>query len=248
MKEEAKVTSRRFLKLCARLIGGVILVRAGRVWLGTPSLPRIDPTAGALQGPASVPIIEKQPVNFVTRTFDPAAPPPDMPPMAPGEEAACESNFKSNASVSGQSQKSDATHATMTITQVKVTLGLDITIWTPPDVTPHVMEHEQGHRQISEYYYQTADKLAEQIAGRYMGRQVPISGPDLDAASTSALQQMSQEITDEYNRELNPDPAQLRFDAVTDHSRNNVVAQDAVAQILRELMLASNDSATNPGN
>ncbi len=248
MKEEAKVTSRRFLIFCAWLIGAVILVRAGRVWLGTASLPRIGATAGAPQGLTSLPIIERQPVNFVTRTFDPAAPPPDMPPMAPGEEAACESNFKSNASVSGQAEKTDATHATMTITQVKVTLELDITIWTPPDVTQHVMEHEQGHRQISEYYYQTADKLAEQIAERYMGRQVALSGPDLDAVSTSALQQMSQEITDEYNRELNPDPAQLRFDAVTDHSRNDVVAQDAVAQILRDLTLASNNPAANPAN
>jgi hypothetical protein len=248
MKEEAKVTSRRFLIFCAGLIGAVILVRVSRVWLGTASLSRIGATAGALKAPASSPIIQKQPINFVTRTFDPAAPPPDMPPMAPGEEAACESNFKSDASVSGQSQQSDATHATMTITQVKVTLGLDITIWAPPDVTQHVMEHEQGHRQISEYYYQTADKLAEQIAEQYMGRQVAISGPDLDSASTGALQQMSQEITDEYNRELNPDPAQLRFDAVTDHSRNDVVAQDAVAQILRELTLASNVPAANPAN
>ena len=242
MEQEGKVTSRRFFIFCASLIGAIIFMRAGKAWLGAPWFPRIGVTSAARQAP----IIEKQPVNFVTRTFDPAAPPPDMPPIAPGEEAACDSNFKSNASVRGQPEKTDATHATMTVTQVKMTLQLGITVWTPPDVTQHVMDHEQGHRQISEYYYQTADKLAEQIAGRYLGRQVDISGPDLDAAANSALQRMSQEITDEYNRELDPDPAQLRFDAVTDHSRNDVVAQDAVAQILRELTLASNHPADTP--
>src|SRR5260370_41375724 len=31
------------------------------------------------------------------RTFDPAAPPADMPPLSTGESAECESNFVSNA-------------------------------------------------------------------------------------------------------------------------------------------------------
>ena len=70
----------------------------------------------------------------------------------------------SNANVGGQTRKTDATHATITITQIKVTLQLNLTIWVPADVTPHVIEHEEGHRRISEYYYQNADKLAERIA------------------------------------------------------------------------------------
>ena len=43
-------------------------------------------------------------------------------------------------------------------------LQLRMTIWAPTDTTPHVIDHEQGHSQISEYYYQTADKLAERFA------------------------------------------------------------------------------------
>src|SRR5207302_1573088 len=85
-------------------------------------------------------------------------------PLAPGENAECDSNFLSNASVRGESRQTDATHATVTITEIKVTLQLNINIWVPTGVTQHVIEHEEGHRQVSEYYYQTADKLAERAS------------------------------------------------------------------------------------
>jgi len=197
---------------------------------------------------APVPIINKQPVAFANRTFDPATPPADMPLLAPGENAECDSNFLSNASVRGESRQTDATHATVTITQIKVTLQLRINIWVPTGVTQHVIEHEDGHRQISEHYYQTAGKLAERIAATYMGRQVEITGRDLGAESSKMLQQMATDITDEYNKELNPGPAQLLYDAITDHGRNDVVVKDAIAHALKNITSESTQPATNPGN
>lgn len=180
------------------------------------------------------PEIVKLPVIFATRTFDPASPPADMPPMSPGELAVCDSNFSANASVAGESRRTDASNAIVTVTHVKVTLQLTITIWVPPDASEHVIEHEEGHRQISEYFYQSADTLAARIAATYIGRQVPITGADLNAESTRALQQMGAAITEEYDKQLNPEPAQLHFDSITDHSRNDVSAKDAVAQALKE--------------
>lgn len=180
------------------------------------------------------PTIEKQPANFVSRTFDPANPPTDMPPFTPGEAAVCDSIFLARANVGGDAEQTDATHAIVTITQIKVTLQLNITIWAPNDATQHVIEHEQGHREISEYYYQTADKLAAQIAAPYLGMHISISGPDLSVEFRKLLRQTGDEITAEYNKELNPEPAQLRYDAITDHSRNEVDAKDAVSQALDE--------------
>ena len=177
-------------------------------------------------------IVSKLPVAFAQRSFDPAALPAAMPPLGEGEEAECDSNFVSNANVSGTSQKLDATHAVVTVTQVKVTLELRINIWVPPNATQHVIEHEQGHRQISERYYQTADKIAEQVAAPYIGRQVTVTGTNLDAAVREALQQLGVEITAGYNDKLTPGPAQQRYDDLTDHSRNSVDANDAVAQAL----------------
>jgi hypothetical protein len=190
-------------------------------------------------GPTSVPSISKQPVNFVNRTFDPADPPSDMPSLTPGENAECDSEFLSNASVGGETRQSDATHATVTITHVSVTLQLNISIWAPTNVTQHVMEHEEGHRQISEYYYQTAEKIAAQIAAPYIGKQVDISGADLNTESNRLLQQMAGEITEEYRKELNPEPTQLLYDNITDHSRNEVAVKDAVAHALNNIAVES---------
>ena len=192
--------------------------------------------------------ISKLPIAFAKRTFDPAAAPTDMPPLAPGENAECDSNFLSKASVRGESRQTDATHATVTITQIKVTLGLNINIWAPTGVTQHVTDHEEGHRQISEYYYQTADKLAERIATKYMGRRVEITGTDLGAESSKMLQQMATDITDEYNKELNPAPTQLLYDNITDHGRNEVVVKDAVDHAIKNVTVEWTQPTTNPGN
>jgi hypothetical protein len=195
-----------------------------------------------------VPTIIKQPVTFANHTFDPAAPPSDMPPLNTGENAECGSDFVSSASVGGESRQTDATHATVTITRVKVTLQLNINIWVPTDVSQRVIEHEDGHRQISEYYYQTADKLAERIAASYLGKRVEISGMDLNAESSKMLLEMASEITHEYGRELNPGPTQLLYDAITDHGRNDVPVQDAVAHAIKNVMIESAQPTPNPGN
>jgi len=200
-------------------------------WRGVWSARQVTETAE--------PTIIKQLVTLTSRTFDAGNPPDDMPPLASGENAACESDFLSNASVAGESQQTDATHAIVTVTRITVTLQLNITIWLPGNVTQHVIEHEEGHRQISEHYYETADKLAKRIATTYMRKQVAISGADLRAEMGNALQQMGAEITDEFNKELNPEPTQLRYDVITDHSRNDSAAKDAVAQALNERMPAS---------
>jgi hypothetical protein len=192
------------------------------------------------------PTIVKQPVNFASRTFDPGQPPSDMPPLTSGENAECESDFQSNASVGGQTRRTDTTHATLTITQIKMTLGLNVTIWVPAGATQHVTEHEQGHRQISEHYYQTADKLAERIASSYMGKRIEVTGADLNAESNKVLEQMAGEITGEYSKELNTEPTQLLYDAITDHSRNEVPFQDAVTHAIQNVATESPQAADRP--
>ena len=228
---------RGVIALCV-LLGALIL--GWLAWRGSSSPGR--------RAEVPMPTISKQPVVLANHTFDPAAPPADMPHLASGESAECDSDFRSNARVRGESRQTDATHATVTITQIKMTLQLNITIWAPTGVTQHVIEHEEGHRQISEYYYRTADKLAERIAATYMGKQVEITGTDLGAEFTKRLQQMAIHIADEYTKQLDPGPTQLLYDAITDHSRNEVVVQDAVAHALRNIAIESPQATTNPRN
>jgi len=183
------------------------------------------------------PTIVKQPANVVSRTFDPANPPPDMPPLNPGENAECVSDFTANANVAGQTRRTDTTHGAVTITRINMTLLLNITIWVPTGVTQRVIDHEDGHRQISEYYYQTADQLAQRIAANYMGKQIEIAGTDLNAESLKALQQMANEMSEEYERQLNTNPTQLLYDSITDHSRNDVAPQDAVDHAIKNISM-----------
>jgi hypothetical protein len=179
--------------------------------------------------------IDKQPVTFVMHTFDPAAPPADMPPLAAWEEAECDSNFVSNANVKGRTEIVDGTHGVVTVTAVKVTLQLTINIWVAQGAAEHVTEHEQGHRQISEHYYETADKVAEQIAAPYLNKQISATGGDLNAEVNNLLQQMGAEITAEYSQRLNPSLVQNRYDDMTDHGRNDASAAEAVAQVFRDV-------------
>ena len=219
---------RRVIILCVLLAG---LIAGWLVWRSFSSRHQLSEQSGST--------ISKQPTVLATHTFDPASPPADMPPLGSGENAECDSDFRSTSSVRGESQPTDATHATVTITHVNVTLQLNINIWVPAGVTQHVIEHEDGHRQISEFYYQTADKLAEQIASTYLGKQVEITGTDLDAASNKMLQEMATDITEEYNKELNPGPTQLLYDQITDHGRNEVVIKDAVTHALKNISIES---------
>jgi hypothetical protein len=228
---------RRSILLCA-LLGVLIL---GGLWLRHQSSSE-QPTE------TREPTVDKQPVNFVNRTFDPSSPPSDMPPLAYGEYGECDSHFLSNASVGGETRQTDATHATVTVTRIRVTLQLNITIWLPAQSSQHVIDHEDGHREISEYYYQTADKVAERIAAAYMGKQIDIAGTDPNAESSKALEQMATEITDEYNKELNHEPTQLLYDSITNHGVNDIVSKDAAASAIRNIVIDSPPPATSSGN
>ena len=183
--------------------------------------------------------IDKQPMAFANHTFDPHAPPAAHAPLAYGEEALCDSNFSSNTSVAGESQNSDATHATVTITRVHMILQLHVDIWVPAGATPHVVEHENGHRQISEYYYQTANQLAGRVAATYIGKQLDISGPDLHAELEKALRQTATDITNEYDRDLSSPAAQQYYDTVTDHGRNETNVKEAIAAAVENAKMAS---------
>ena len=224
MKNGERLLLRKYILLCV-LLGIVLLV----------GLTSRHPSSllPAKQAPSLT--INKQPVTFSMHTFDPSAPPADMPALAAWEQAECDSNFVSDANVKARTEILDPAHGMVTVTGLKVTLQLTINIWLPQGAAEHVIEHEQGHRQIAEHYYETADKVAEQIAAAYLGKQVSVSGADLNFEINKLLQQMGAEITSEYSKKLSPDLAQNRYDDITDHSRNDVSAAEAVAQVLKDV-------------
>jgi hypothetical protein len=178
-------------------------------------------------------LITKQPVAYASHTFDPAAPPAEMPPLRTGEIAICDANFVASSSVRGQPRRTDASHATITITEVLMTLQLHVNVWLPTEASQVVADHEDGHRQIAEYYYETADKLAERIAATYIGKRIDVTGADLDIESSKMILQVATEITQEYTRQVDSNAAQLLYDDITDHARNGVVAKDAADHAIK---------------
>lgn len=183
--------------------------------------------------------IDKQPVAFTNHSFDTNAPPAEMPALAYGEEALCDSNFVANTRVAGVLRKTDGTHAEVTITRVNMTLQLHINTWVPTNVSTHVVEHENGHRQISEEYYRTADQLAQRVGTSYVGRQIEISGADLNAEMEKALQQAASDATDDYDKSLNVAATQQYYDTITNHGRNELDAKQAELAAMSNTKVAS---------
>ena len=62
------------------------------------------------------------------------------------------------------------------------------------------------------------------------------------------LLQVATDITNDYNKELNSNPTQLLYDAITDHARNGVITKDAVDHALKNTAIESTQPATNPGS
>jgi hypothetical protein len=196
-------------------------------------VPLIVSTASVQAEQPQVEIV-KMPAQVGTRYFDPKRPPPDRPPLTGPEEAVCAGDFLSDASVGAQAQMTDATHAKATINQIKVTLQLNITIWLPNNPHKWTVEHEEGHRQISEYYYRNAEAVARRAAQPHLGKTVDISGNDLRRALSAVIGKIAEEITNEYNRQMPVETTQARFDAITDHSQKDIPVPDAIAQALKE--------------
>jgi hypothetical protein len=193
-----------------------------------PAAPTTAPAKPSID--ASAIKINKMPIQIEHRTFNPKRPPAEMPPLQPPEEAQCCSDFLSNAAVGATAQQSDATHALATVNKIEITLNLNMVIWVPDGVEQATIDHEEGHRQISERFYAHADDIARKIAERYVGRQVPLTGSNLRGSLSQAIGKMSEEITNEYNRQMPVESTQARYDAITDHHRKNVPVPQAIEQ------------------
>jgi len=178
--------------------------------------------------------ITKMPGQVSYRSFDPRRPPRDLPELKPPEIAVCASDFLADAAVGGQVVQPDATHARVTIDVVNVTLRLNITIWLPQGADKATREHEEGHRQISEYYYRNAEIAARRVAEPYIGRTITIRSSNLRAAVSEALDRVGAEITKMYNAEIPVETTQDRYDSITEHSRRDIPVPSAVLQAIKE--------------
>ncbi|HEY0007784.1 MAG TPA: hypothetical protein VGB55_03585 [Tepidisphaeraceae bacterium] len=178
--------------------------------------------------------IVKQPVKLIQRSFDPKNPPKDMPKLTPPEIALCEGRFEIRTSVRGMSSPPENEYSKLTVTAVEAELKLTVTIWLPHKANKTIIEHENGHREINEHFYNQADRIAREVATPYIGQEMEIRGRDMDKAMTEAFRKINSEILTKYNARMPTEAAQSRFDAITDHGRKPIPVPEAVKQALAE--------------
>ena len=171
------------------------------------------------------------------KRFDRKNPPTDMPALEPGEAAVTRSVFgiASEAEIQSVSEENRAgkTVAKIKFTEIIINLSLKNTIWLPKDAAKTIVDHEEGHRQVTEYFYKDAEKIAREIAQKYIARTYEAEGSDVSAAGTAAMNKAINEMTQTYmeqTQSLSVRANQI-FDELTNHSRNqNISVERAVKQ------------------
>jgi hypothetical protein len=178
-------------------------------------------------------VVRKAPESLAVRSFDPKHPPKEMPPLNASEAAVTESVFACGARIEVETKTIDNKPVRTSIVGVRLDLGLEVTEWLPKDVTPKIKAHEDGHRNISELYYENAEKIAATIAKKYVGKQLEIQDGDVKAAIKKAASECCEEYLGAVEKPSQK--VQEKYDEITDHGRNKVAEKRAIEKAVEEV-------------
>lgn len=177
-------------------------------------------------------VVKKSPASIELRSFDPKHLPKEMPPLNKNEAAVTETSYGCGAQIEVETKTVDGKPVKTTVVSVRVRLSLDVTEWLPKEVTPKIKAHEDGHRKISELYYENAEKAAQAVAQKFVGREVDPTDADVQAN----IKKLATEVCQEYLGlvEKPEQRAQELFDQVTDHGRNTVPEKRAIEKAVQQ--------------
>ncbi len=196
---------------------------------------RADPAAGRSVAGVKV---DKQEATVTRRTFDPASPPPEMPPLSRNEAAVTHSQFGVGAQVQvvvlKESSAGGRHVSEMRVESLKVDTSLAITVWVPKGARRALVAHEEAHRRISEMFYEDAAKVAQEAARPYVGRTIRGEGRSAEAAREAAMTKAINEINAVYMSKTQAPASRVNelFDEITDHGRNRLSADEGVRRAL----------------
>lgn len=204
---------------------------------GCESLPQAE-AGGADEGSVRSPArgtavqINKKPAQVAQRTFDPKRPPSDMPPLGPNEAAVTHSAYGVGAQVQvvvlNEDKSPGEVVSEMRIEAVKVDTTLAITLWLPKNASKALIAHEEGHRRISEMFYEEAESIAREVSQPYVGRTIRATARSAEAAREAAMTKAIGEINGAYMARTQIPSSRVNelFDRITDHGRNGRVSVD----------------------
>ena len=181
--------------------------------------------------------IDGHPPAVKTRNFDPKAPPAEMPPLNPGEAAVCESKFACGVQVEVEiTQPGDGSKPTAKVTAVHADLRLTVVIWLPEKAAKKIRDHEEGHRRISEIFYDRGEQTAQALAEKYIGKPLDIAGIE-QHHTRPAIEKLASEFCQEYLGaiEVPSQKVQEEYDRLTDHGRNGLSEKKAIEQAMAKV-------------
>lgn len=186
--------------------------------------------------------IDCKPPAIQHRSFDPAHPPSDMPPLKGAEAAVTESKFDCQVAmkyqVVGHKRDADGCVTTLRVQSIQATLQLIVIIWLPNGATAKLTAHEEGHRRIAEQIYADAQQIASSVAGRLDGKTVTGQDTDCDGADKQATTSAARQFCKEYLRRTFDVTRQVgdTYDELTAHGTRAEPAEDeAIRQAFKKV-------------
>jgi hypothetical protein len=212
------------------------LPRVGRLVLALGCglcLPALAPGAK----PSTVPPVQVVvlPVKVEQRTFDPRNPPPGMPQLVHPEAAVCSYGFSCASECRLESTRVLLKYKPARITSVKITVGLEVTIWLPLDATPKLIGHELAHKQLCEEVYRQAEGVAHGLGTRLIGYSLQHSVKN-KAAVEAEVARLQHELAAAYARRIADRCTRMQqyFDFITNHGIDPIAESEAIARALAQ--------------
>ena len=178
--------------------------------------------------------IGKNPPKITRRAFDPKRPPAEMPKLNPPESGVCHFEFTSDAGIGTFTDQIDPHTVEVEIDSFDVVLDLAVDVWAMNGAPKKLISHEEGHRQICEYYYKDADAIARRLAQSMIGRKARGTGENKDAAAKKAMDALLSEFNLTYMNEtkVRCSACFKRYDEITHHGLLPISEADAIQQAI----------------
>lgn len=190
----------------------------------------------SLRAAAPIVSIEQKPPRIEYIAFEPGHPPPILQ-RSPGVEAAfCGTTFDCTCGLYAETPKFTFGLGAAKITSVVVSTRVHIIIWTPVGGPPEYMAHEETHRAISEHYYREAGAVAKRLAEQLAGKKLDLPKKKSEAMLDEALNELKNQLIADFMKEIGDRSvfAQDRFDTITNHGREPISNQEAMARAISD--------------
>jgi hypothetical protein len=176
------------------------------------------------------------PAYVTHQTFPPGRPPPHPSYFPDLELGLCGASFLGFTEIGVEYPKLGWKTVEATVVSVSMTTKLVIDVWAMEGHEAQVLPHEETHRAISEHYYRDAEAIVRRLAQPLLGRKIRLTLREKTASLHDELGPLQEELLEAYRRETagRCSFAQERFDVITDHGREPIATEVAMARAIAE--------------